>query len=119
MLIDRYLTGAQTVSRRVAQDEWGISVEAADWPLHIGITTREGLLRAQAEVLGPGVVEPHTLLRWNRDLHLVRFAHTGAGAVWVVGDVPLAALDEELLDGLLGLVVSTASQAREAAGGER
>jgi hypothetical protein len=114
-LVDRYLAQAGASSRRVAEAEWGVSIEAAGWPLHVGIALRDGVLRAQAEALGPGAVDPHTLLRWNRDLRLVRFAHSGAGAVWVMGEVPLTGLGEDLLDGLLGLLVSAATQAREAA----
>ena len=101
--------------RRVAPGEWGLTVDAAGWPLHVGVAIRDGLLRAQAEVLGPDAIDPHVLLRWNRDLPLVRFSHTGAGAVWVQGDVPLEAVDPIRLDGFLGLLVRVATQAREAA----
>jgi hypothetical protein len=55
------------------------------------------------------------LLRWNRDLPLVRFSHTGAGAVYVQGDLPPAAVTATALDRVLGLLVRVATQAREAA----
>src|SRR5256886_13113236 len=33
-------------TRRVAPGEWGLSVDAAGWPLHVGVALREGLLCA-------------------------------------------------------------------------
>jgi hypothetical protein len=110
---DAYITGIDGETRRVADGEWGISLDAAGWPLHIGVALRDGLLRAQAEVLGPGRADPHRLLFFNRTLPLVRFAETGAGAVWVLGDLPFAAVTAQALDELLGLVVRVATQARE------
>ena len=114
-VVDRYLATLDGETRRVAEGEWGISTDAAGWPLHVGLALRDGLLRAQAQVTGPGVVEPATLLRWNRALPLVRFSHTGAGDVYVQGELPLEAVSEERLDGLLGLLVRVAAQAREVA----
>ena len=67
--------------------------------------------------MGAGRLPPETLLRWNRGLPLVRFTHTGAGAVWVEGDLPLAAVSPDRLDRFLGLLVRVATQAREAAAG--
>ena len=114
-IVDRYLAALEGETRRVAEGEWGLSVEAAGWPLHVGIAARDGLLRAQAAVLGPGRLPAQTLLRWNRKLPLVRFAHTAGGEVWVEGDLPLEAVTPERLDGFLGLLVRVATQAREAA----
>jgi hypothetical protein len=116
-LVDRYLGALEGDTRRVADGEWGFSVEAAGWPLHVGVALRDGLLRAQAEVVGPGRLEPEALLRWNRALALVRFSHTGAGDVYVEGALPLEAVTEARLDGFLGLLVRVATQAREAAAG--
>jgi hypothetical protein len=113
--IDRYVANLDGDARRVGEAEWGISLECASWPLHVGVALRDGLLRAQAEVLGPGRLAPETLLRWNRDLPLVRFSHTAAGAVYVEGTLPEEAVSEARLDGFLGLLVRVATQAREAA----
>ena len=66
-------------------------------------------------MVGAGQLDEHTLLFWNRSLPLVRFAHTGAGKVYVKGDVPVAAVDAALLDRFLGLLVRTATMARERA----
>ena len=115
--IDAYLGTLDGETRRVAAGEWGLTVDAAGWPLHVGIALREGLLRAQAEVVDPGRIDDHVLLHWNRSLPLVRFSHTGAGAVWVQGDLPLEAVSARRLDGFLGLLVRVATQAREAARG--
>ena len=77
---------------------------------------RDGLLRAQAEVVGPGRLPAEAVLRWNRGLPLVRFSHTGAGQdVYVEGSLPVEAISERRLDGFLGLLVRVATQAREAA----
>ncbi|WP_372789186.1 hypothetical protein [Paraconexibacter sp.] len=101
--------------RRVAADEWGLSVECSGWPLHIGLAVRGGLLRVQAEVLGPGRLAPEKLLHRNRLGVLVRFAHTRAGAVWLQGELPAAAVDATELDRLLGVLMEAASWARQAA----
>jgi Putative bacterial sensory transduction regulator len=114
--VERFLAELEGETRRVAADEWGLTVDAGGWPLHVGIALREGLLRAQAEVVGPGRINPHVLLRWNRELPLVRFSHTGAGAVYVQGELPPAAVTPAQLDRFLGLLVRVAIQAREAAG---
>jgi hypothetical protein len=113
--VDRYLARLEAETRRVADGEWGLTVDAAGWPLHVGIAVRDGLLRAQAEVVEPGRIDAGTLLRWNRDLPLVRFSHTGTGAVYAQGDLPLEAVTPERLDGFLGLLLRVATQAREAA----
>jgi hypothetical protein len=113
--IETYLEALDGETRRVAASEWGLSVDAAGWPLHVGVALRDGLLRAQAEVLEPGRIDDHVLLHWNRSLPLVRFSHSGAGAVWVQGDLPVEAVSAERLDGFLGLLVRVAIQAREAA----
>jgi len=102
--------------RRLADGEWGLTLEAAGWPLHLGISLRNGLLRAQAEALGPDQISDHELLHRNRGLRLVRYAHAGDGTVWVQGEVPIQAIDAELVDGLLGAVVAAAIVSRERAG---
>ena len=84
----------------------------------MGVALRDGLLAAQAEVLPPGRADPHALLHRNRRLRLVRFAHTGAGAVWVQGELPLRAVTAEEVDRLLGLLAQAAADVRAAAGGE-
>lgn len=114
-VVDRYISALDGETRRVAADEWGISLEAGGWPLHVGVALRDGLLRAQAEVVGPGRLPAEAVLRWNRGLPLVRFSHTGAGHVYVEGSLPVEAISERRLDGFLGLLVRVATQAREAA----
>ena len=113
-IVDSYIAALQGESRRVAPGEWGLTVDAAGWPLHVGVAMRDGLVRAQAEVIEPQRVDDHVLLHWNRSLPLVRFSHTSAGAVWIQGDLPLEAVSPERLDTFLGLLVRVATQAREA-----
>jgi hypothetical protein len=98
--------------RRVAAAEWGLTVVAGGFALHVGLALRGGLLAAQAEVLGPGRVDEHDLLRRNRGLRLVRFAHTAAGAVYVQGELPEAAVTAAEVDRLLGLLVDAAESVR-------
>src|SRR2546429_2038084 len=107
--VERFLAELEGDSRRVAENEWGLTVDAGGWPLHVGIALRDGLLRAQAEVIGPGRIDPHVLLHWNRGLPLVRFSHTGAGAVYVQGELPPAAVTGPQLDRFLGLLVRVAT----------
>ena len=116
-VIDTYLHSLEGETRQVAAGEWGLTTDAAGWPLHVGVALREGLLRAQAEVVGPGRIDDHVLLHWNRSLPLVRFSHTGDRSVWVQGDLPREAITSDRLDGFLGLLVRVATQAREAASG--
>ena len=110
--VDTYLEGTEAEWRRVAHGEWGITVEAAGWPLHIGLALRDGLLRAQAEVVAPDQVDDHEILFRNRGLILVRYAHTGAGAVWVHGELPPELVTPTWLDRLLGLLVDAATVVR-------
>ena len=113
--VDAYLGGLDADWRRVAAEQWGVTVEAAGWPLHIGLAMRDGLLRAQAEAVGPEQVSDHELLFRNRGLTLVRYAHTGAGAVWVHGELPPELVSAQWLDRLLGLLVEAAIVVRHRA----
>ena len=113
--VDAYLATLDAEWRNVAHGEWGMTVEAAGWPLHVGLAMRDGLLRAQAEALGPDQVSDHELLYRNRSLVFVRYAHTGAGAVWVHGELPPELVTPEWLDRLLGLLVEAATVARHRA----
>jgi hypothetical protein len=115
--VDRYLETLDLEWRRVAPGEWGLSVDAAGWPLHLGLALRDGLLRAQGEVVGPDQLSDHELLFRNRGLTFVRYAHTGAGAVWVHGELPPELVTGEWLDRFLGLLVEAAIVARQRAQG--
>jgi hypothetical protein len=112
-VVGDYVASLEGDARRVAPGEWGITLEAAGWPLHVGVAIRDGLLRAQAAVAEPGALDPHDLLRWNRSLPLVRFSHTRAGETWIGWDLPLPAVSAAQLDRGLGLLVLAATQARE------
>jgi hypothetical protein len=113
---DAYIASLGESARRVAEGEWGVTIEdVAGWPLHVGIRLGDGFLRAQAEVVGADQVSDHELLFRNRSLRLVRLAHTGAGDVWVVGDLPEAAVSAGELDRLLGLLVAAATDVRQRA----
>jgi hypothetical protein len=112
-VIDAYLSELEVSTRRVAPGEWGLSADdVGGWPLHVGLRLHQDLVRAQAEVVGAGQVDEHELLFRNRSLAIVRYAHTGAGAVWVLGDLPAAAITPAELDRLLGLLVSAAADLR-------
>lgn len=115
--VDEYLQTLDLEWRRVAPGEWGLTVEAAGWPFHLGLAVRDGLLRAQGEVVGPDQVDDHELLYRNRALVLVRYAHTGAGAVWVHGELPPELVTPQWLDRLLGMLVEAAVLARQRAQG--
>jgi hypothetical protein len=65
----------------------------------------DGLVRVQAYAHGAREdIDPRVLLQWNRQTRLVRIALTRSGDVWVLGDVPVQAADEQQVDRLLGLV---------------
>ncbi len=99
--------------REPAPGEWGLMLDAAGYALHIGVAIRGTLLRAQAAVLPPGVIDPHQLLYWNRQAPLVCFAENQAGEVFVCGELPLESLTSETLDRFLGLLLASATRARE------
>jgi hypothetical protein len=106
-------------AREVAPGEWGLSVECGGWPLEVGVRAHAGWLRLQAEVCGPGQLDPHWLLHRGRLALGVRFTHTSHGAVWVQLDVPLLPGTGALVDELLGRLVEAAEGARQAASARR
>jgi Putative bacterial sensory transduction regulator len=110
--IDRYVASLDPPGRRVAPGEWGVSLEVEDWPLHIGLRVRQGVLLAQAMAVGPGQLEAEMLLRANRRLDLVSFGLTESGEVWVKGAAPAGGLADDEIDRLLALVVRCAGWAR-------
>lgn len=111
--IDRFMESLGTEFRRVAPGEWGLRLDAGGYPLDVGVAIRGSLLRAQAAVLPPGLIEPHQLLYWNRQAPLVCFAENRAGELFVCGELPLESLRTETLDRFLGLLLASATRARE------
>src|SRR3954467_7257574 len=99
--------------RSLAHGEWGLTVpDVGGWPLDVGVRLRRGVLRAHAFVASAGAVDEHELLVRNRGLLLVRFAHTGSGDVWLVGELLSESVSEESVDRLLGLIVQAAADLR-------
>jgi hypothetical protein len=111
--VARFISSLESETREVAPGEWGLVLDAAGYVLDVGVSIRGPLLRAQAAVLPPGMISPHQLLYWNRQAPLVCFAENRAGEVWVCGELPLEALDTETLDRFLGLLLASATRARE------
>lgn len=111
--ITRYMTSLETEVREVAPGEWGLALDAAGYALEVGVSIRGELLRAQAAVLPPGVIDPHQLLYWNRQAPFVCFAENWTGEVFVCGELPIVSLDHETLDRFLGLLLASAVRARE------
>ena len=109
----QYMTSLETEVNEVAPGEWGLVLDAAGYVLNVGLTLRGDLLRAQAAVLPPGLIDPHQLLYWNRQAPFVCFAENQAGEVLVCGEIPLPSLDAEVLDRFLGLLLASATRARE------
>jgi hypothetical protein len=108
-----YMSSLEADVREVAPGEWGLVLDAAGYVLDVGLTVRGPLLRAQAVVLPPDLIDPHQLLYWNRQAPLVCFAENQAGDVFVSGELPLQSLDAEMLDRFLGLLLASATRARE------
>lgn len=101
--------------RSLAVGEWGLTlpdVGAPGWALDVGLRLSRGVLRAQAFVAGAGSVDDHELLVRNRAVLGVRFAHTGSGDVWLVGDLFEEHVDAASVDRLLGLLVAAAGDVR-------
>lgn len=111
--VEGYLQGLEASWRRVADAEWGLTLEdVGGRPLDVGLALRDGVLRAQAQALDPDLVDHHELLHRNRGLVLARYTHAGDGTVWVEADLPPAAVDATWVDRLLGAVVEAATVAR-------
>jgi len=97
----------------LAAGEWGLTVDdVGGWPLDVGVRLRRGVLRAQAFIARAGAVDERELLVRNRGLLLVRFAHTGSGDVWLVGELLEEHVSAESVDRLLGLLVQAAGDVR-------
>ncbi|MEI7559210.1 MAG: YbjN domain-containing protein [Actinomycetes bacterium] len=111
--VGAFLESLPEPARSVAYGEWGLTVESAGWPLEMGIAVRDGLLRFQALVCGPGQLDNEDLLWWNRRIHLVRFSATRSGEIWLCCDILPEAVNPRQLDRVMGLFVLTATQARE------
>ena len=115
-VVDRYVAALPGATRRLAHAEWGITLRpesAAGHPLDMSVRIDDGLLRAQAFALpAQDGVDPWLLLHWNRQTRLVRMACARSGDIWIHGDLPVAGVDEQAVDRLLGLVVEGAIAVR-------
>jgi hypothetical protein len=111
--VSNFMTSLDGEVREVGPGEWGLVLDAAGWVLDVGVSVRGPLLRAQAAVLPAGVIDPHQLLYWNRQAPFVSFAENAAGEVFLVGEIPLESLETETLDRFLGLLLASATRARE------
>jgi hypothetical protein len=101
--------------RALADGEWGLTVPdvgVPGWSLDLGVRFRHGVLRAQAFVAAAGAVDEHELLVRNRGLLGVRFAHTGSGDIWLVGELMEEWVSAAAVDRLLGLLVAAAADVR-------
>src|SRR3954451_1109755 len=114
-VVDAVVAGAG--GRRLAPGEWGLTVaDVGGWPLDVGVRVHRGVLRAQAFVAAAARLDEHELLVRNRGLLLVRFAHTGSGDVWLVGELLEEHVTERSVDELLGLLVQAVGGVRVLAG---
>jgi hypothetical protein len=111
--VARFMSSLESEVHEAAPGEWGLVLDAAGYTLNVGVAIRGTLLRAQAAVLPAGLIDPHQLLYWNRQAPLVCFAENQAGEVFVCGELPLEGLQTETLDRFLGLLLASATRARE------
>jgi hypothetical protein len=111
--VARFMSSLQSEVREIAPGEWGVELDAAGYRLDMGVAIRGEFIRAQAAVLPPGLIDPHQLLYWNRQAPLICFAENRAGEVFVCGELPLESLNPETLDRFLGLLLASATRARE------
>jgi hypothetical protein len=117
-VVDAYVSALPGSTRRLGHGEWGITLPAeqgAGWPLDVGLRIADELLRVQAfAVAADDAVNPWNFLHWNRGTRIARFSCTRTGDIWVQADLPVSAVDERMVDRLLGLVVEGAVMARTA-----
>jgi hypothetical protein len=108
-----YLGSLPTPVQQLGPERWQLVLDAAGYALEVQLALRGPLLRASAAVLPPGLIEARQLLFWNQQAPLVCFAENREGEVLICGEIPVAALDLELLDRFLGLLLASAGRARE------
>ena len=111
--ITAFLVALETEVAATGAGQWSFVIEAAGHPLQVELALRGPLLRGEAAGLAQDLIEPRQLLHWNRQAPLVCFAETAGGEVLVCGELPLQSLDPELLDRFLGLLVASATRARQ------
>lgn len=111
--VAQYLSSLEAEVCERAPGQWSLTLEAAGFALDVALVVRGPLLRVQAAVLPAGLIDPHQLLYWNRQAPLVCFAENQVGEVFVCGELALRSLDAELLDRFLGLLLTSATRARQ------
>jgi hypothetical protein len=116
-VVESYVSALPGGGRRLAEAEWGVTVpgEALDGePLDVGLRIAGGMLTVKAVALpGGGDLDAWMLLWWNRQTRYVRFASTRSRDIWVHADLTASAVDERMLDRLLGLVTEAVVAVRD------
>jgi hypothetical protein len=108
-----FMASLESGARVLAPGEWGLMLDSAGYVLDIRVTIRGPFLRGEAAVLPGGVIDPHQLLFWNSQAPLICFAEDQGGEVSVCGELPLESVSTETLDRFLGLLLASATRARE------
>ena len=111
--VSRCLASLEVAAEAAGSGRWRLALDSAGYPLTLELELRGPLLRARAAVLPPDLIEPHQLLYWNQQAPLVCFAENRAGELLVCGEIPVASLDAEMLDRFLGLLLASATRARQ------
>jgi hypothetical protein len=116
-VVESYVSALPGGGRRLADAEWGLTVPGdalEGQPLEVGLRIADGMLTVKAVALpGAGDLDAWMLLWWNRQTRFVRLGATRSRDIWVHADLPAAALDERMLDRLLGLVTEAAVAVRD------
>jgi Putative bacterial sensory transduction regulator len=118
--IARYLEQIGAEAERRGEREWGVRLPSAKrGAIGASVSVRERTLTIRAFVLrGPDRAHEDVyrhLLRKNLATSHWRFAIDDDGDVYLICDAPLAALDADALDGLLGSLCSVVDETYEGA----
>lgn len=111
--VGAFISSLDVEVQEPAPGQWGVRLDAGGYPLHVAVSVRGPLLRIQAAVLPAGRIDPHQLLFWNRQAPLVCFGENADGEVFVSGELPVEQLATDTLDRFLGLLLASATRARE------
>ena len=114
-IIEAYLSDRDVRNERVSESDWALQLRGEKkFSITVLLALRERTLQIESFFIRRAA-ENHAdfyrmLLRANMRVYGVRFAIDDIGDVFLVGRVPLDAVNEDELDRLLGAILTTSDE---------